>query len=116
MAAKKAKKAAKKPAAKKSAAKKPMKKVAAKKPAAKEEVSDEAQAERRFHEADDAELHARRRRRIHPDAPDGSHQQALGLHQEEQPSGQDQPPHERQRHPIAQIGKRSITPSSVVCT
>ena len=52
-------------------------------------------AECRIHEGDDAVGGSRRRHRLDPDAAHGSHQEDLGLHQEEQAAGFDQPaPHQ----------------------
>ena len=47
----------------------------------------EARAESGVHEADDAVRSARAGRRCEPDAAHRSHQEALAVHQEEQPAG-----------------------------
>src|SRR6187431_3137332 len=58
-----------------------------------EEVREEA--ERGIHEADDAELGAVGSRRQQADSADGSHQETVGLHQEEQAAGhQEQAEHQ----------------------
>ena len=55
-----------------------------------QEVGGQAQAERRIHETDDAVEHTRQRSRRDATAAYGSHQEDLGLHQEEQAAGLDQ--------------------------
>jgi hypothetical protein len=58
----------------------------------KEKDSSEAQAKRSFHEADDPERGPCGSDRRRPDAAHRSDQEDLGLHQEEQPAGQEEPP------------------------
>src|SRR3982750_1201019 len=63
-----------------------------------EEIRCEAQAKRCVHEGDDALVGARRCGRWHADAADGSDEEDLGLHQEEQAAGRrQQAPDQRRR-------------------
>ena len=62
-----------------------------------EESSKQAETERSLHEAGAAERRAVGGRRLKADSADRSHQETVGLHQEERPAGQEEQAHDQRR-------------------